>query len=951
MISFLMRKMWKNKWMMLCLFVGNILLVGIVSGTPMYTRATMERILQKNMQQRQIARNAHPATIELKYIFNNVIQERIIQTYHTTRNQYVAEIISSFGIPVIQVVEHTNMVNWFCQPDVQREERPGMRTLDFTGREGFAEHITLLTGRMPSSELVNGNTIEALANETTMVRQDLLLDELLIVTNVEIDGQPLYVRIVGQFEAKEDGGMYWTDNPNNFTSRLLISDSLARNFFIENYQNQYRIESNWVIMFDYAGMTAPRVPAYLENANRLRTQFNTTARIWEFRENFSETIEGYAQSSEKLNITLWVLQVPIYVLLAFYIYMVSRQILMLEQNDISVLKSRGASRKQLMLLYTMQGIFVALVSYALGLMLGVALCRMLGASSGFLNMVQRAALHVVITFEAFLFGGIAVFASMMTMLLPVIRFSRVGIVEHKLNKSGKPKKSLWQRFFLDFLCFGVASYGLYTFNNQREVMAMMTTDVQSVDPLLFISSSLFIIGLGLICLRAFPYVIKLVFLVGRRFWRPSVYASLLKVIRSVGEEQFIMIFLVFTLAVGIFNAKAARTINLNNDHQIQYLNGADLVFEETWRNNQPPLGPRGNPMGGAPSGPDQVVYFEPDFERFTGFEEVYAITRVLVREQMRVRKTGSVVEDRVKLMAVETNTFGETLWFRDDLLPTHVNHFLNVLGQVEDGVLLSDNFRTKLDYRLGDFITYRDRSNNDARGVVVGFVEHWPGYAPKTQVTRRTGETTDEDTYLVVANLGFLQTTWGVQPYQVWMKTNTPSNRFFYDFQEENELRFSTFNDAKAAVVDSKSDPILQGTNGVLTVGFIVTLLVCFTGFLIFWILSIKSRVLQFGIFRAMGMTMGNILGLLVNEQLLITLTAIAIGAAVGEISSRLFVPLIQISFSASEQSIPLLIVTENRDYNNLFITIGTMIIICLVVLGAFISRIKIAQALKLGED
>jgi putative ABC transport system permease protein len=583
-------------------------------------------------------------------------------------------------------------------------------------------------------------------------------------------------------------------------------------------------------------------------------------------------------------------------------------------------------------------------------MLGVALCRMLGASSGFLNMVQRAALRVVITPEAVVYGALAVIISMLTMLLPVIRFSRVGIVEHKLGKSGKPKKSLWQRFFLDFLCFGIACYGLYSFNSRREIMAMAVQDVQSVDPLLFVSSSLFIIGLGLLCLRVFPYILKFAFMLGRRFWAPSVYASLLKVIRSVGEEQFIMIFLVFTLAVGIFNAKAARTINLNNDHQIQYLAGTDLVFQEAWQDNQPPRGMGSSgPPGSEPPSPAQTVFFEPDYERFTGFEEVDAITRVM-EGTVTLRKTGSTVE-RVRLMAVETNTFGEVLWFRDDLLPTHINHFLNALAMRSDGVLLSDNFRTRFDYQLGDMISYRDRNDNEARGWVAGFVTHWPGYAPVVQTTQRTGETLEVESFLVVANLGFLQTNWGIMPYQVWMRTNTPGNRFIYDFREENDLRFTMFRDAKASVVESKSDPILQGTNGVLTVGFIVTLLICFTGFLIYWILSIKSRVLQFGIFRAMGMTMSNIIGLLINEQFLITFTAIAIGAAVGEISSRLFVPLIQISFAASEQSIPLLIVTENRDYANLFITIGTMIAVCLVVLGVFISRIKIAQALKLGED
>jgi len=230
-------------------------------------------------------------------------------------------------------------------------------------------------------------------------------------------------------------------------------------------------------------------------------------------------------------------------------------------------------------------------------------------------------------------------------------------------------------------------------------------------------------------------------------------------------------------------------------------------------------------------------------------------------------------------------------------------------------------------------------------------VEHWPSFAAVERTATAAGEMVQEDAFLIVTNLGYLQTLWGVYPYEIWMRTNTATNRFFYDFIEENEIQLSLFRDGKAAMVDSRSDPILQGTNGVLTVGFIITLLVCFTGFLIYWILSIRSRVLQFGIFRAMGMSKGDVIKLLVSEQMFITFTAVLIGAAVGEVASRLFVPLIQISFAAADQVIPLRVVTMPQDYLNLYAIVGMMIALCLVILAVIISKIKIAQALKLGED
>jgi len=488
-------------------------------------------------------------------------------------------------------------------------------------------------------------------------------------------------------------------------------------------------------------------------------------------------------------------------------------------------------------------------------------------------------------------------------------------------------------------------------------MAALEREAPSVDPIIFLVSSLFIIGGGLFALRLFPYMVKLIYLLGKRIWSPRSYAALIRVVRSAGEEQFIMIFLVITLAVGIFSAHAARTINTNNEHRIQYLTGTDVVFQELWLNNMPQalmaiLGIDGPPPMEIP---DQVVYLEPDFERFTHFNEVEALTRVQ-RHPVLLTAQGSRVED-VQLMGIETHTFGETIWFRDDLLQIHINYFLNTLAINTNGVLLSDNFRTQLGYSIGDIITlsYEYPHNPEIRFVaqleIVGFVEHWPGFSPVERVTLATGETVPANRHLAVANLGQLQALWTVLPYQVWMRTNTESNRFIYDFQAEHELRFISFNDADADIVMNRSEPIVQGTNGVLTMSFIVTLFICFAGFLIYWVLSIRARVLQFGVYRAMGMGVRSIIGLLVNEQVLITFTAIAIGAAVGEIAARLFVPLIQISYTAADQVIPLLIVTVAQDYVNLYSVIGVMVLICLVILGVYIARIKVDQALKLGED
>jgi putative ABC transport system permease protein len=433
-------------------------------------------------------------------------------------------------------------------------------------------------------------------------------------------------------------------------------------------------------------------------------------------------------------------------------------------------------------------------------------------------------------------------------------------------------------------------------------------------------------------------VVGWIFRLLRNHISPSLYASLLRVTRTAGEERFIMIFLMFTLATGIFNAETARTINRNMEDKIHYETGADIRVKEVWVDNST-VDADGNRT-------EATLFYEPDFMRFTSLPEVESAARVLL-ERTDVSFSGGKA-DNVQLMGIVTDEFGKTAWARSDLYPAHINLYLNTLSRDPRGVLLSSNFKEH--FKIGDVLSFRLRKAYISV-VVYGFVDYWPGFRRFDRVKNSEGVYTEKPNWLIVSNLNYVQAAIGLTPYEIWMKTNSDSNNFLTRYANDHDVRFAVHTDFKAAVTENRNDPVLQGTNGALTVDFIITLLVCATGFLIYWILSIKSRILQFGVFRAMGLSMRGILGILVHEQVLISGVAIALGAGIGELASRLFVPIIQIAYSASEQSIPLLIVADAADYGRLFFVVGLMIVICLAILGVLASRIKIAQALKLGED
>jgi len=173
----------------------------------------------------------------------------------------------------------------------------------------------------------------------------------------------------------------------------------------------------------------------------------------------------------------------------------------------------------------------------------------------------------------------------------------------------------------------------------------------------------------------------------------------------------------------------------------------------------------------------------------------------------------------------------------------------------------------------------------------------------------------------------------------------------FYESIEQMELPITSVTNTKEDLTRAKNDPFLLALNGVLTLGFIISIVISFVGFLLYWVLSLKGRTLQNGIMRAIGLSLRQLIGMLALEQLLTSGVAIMIGVIVGNAASRLFVPNFQIAFNPSSLVPPFKVMFEAIDFVRLYSIVCIMLIIGLGILSYMLSRIRVHQALKLGED
>ena len=961
MILMVLRKMLNNKWMVVCLLTGAVLAVAMTSSIPIYTNGVLQRMLTKDLEQYQVSTRVFPGRCLVQAsIYSHYSSDNRIKAYFMIDKKVKQELIKDIGLPIIDEAENLAIDYLTALPEGQSEEETSKRLIKIETMSGLQEHIKLIHGRLFSNQKDNG-IIEAIVTEEALKNLDLRLDKVYEVGDLlNAEAEPLRVKIVGVFTIKDQVDPYWFQGLSAFKESFLIDYSLFYKEFIES-GNPRLTKGQWYYALDYYKITLENISSIMD-AYKSHSRWFTEKRI-EFKMPAIPIMEQYYEKEKQLTITLWVVQVPILLMLVFYVFMVSQLIVDHEKNEIAVLKSRGASSIQIFLMYLVESLILSAVAIAVGPPLGLFLCYFLGASNGFLEFVQRTALPVHLDIDAYLYSFWTVLVFMITMLIPASLSSRTTIVQYKQRKTRTAAFMLWRKYFLDVVLLAIAGYGLYSYQMRQQallVSGVSGTDL-AIDPLLFIISTLFILGAGLVFLRIFPYMVRFIFWVGRKIWSPVLYAAFIQVGRSGGQGRFLMLFIILTLSVGIFDANAARTLNNNIEEKILYNTGADIVIQGHWEDNKPDIMVSG-PSAFDPSSPsaamgtsqlsgwreEPVQYIEPPFLPYTQLSGVELATKVFRKEGVTVQTATRQNVNKVYLMGIIPNEFGKVAWFRNDLLATHWYHYLNLMSRHPRAALVSTSFKRDFQVEKGDSLWVTWGEQDYLEIVVYEFIDYWPTFNPN--VTE--GPIQMNSPYLVVLNLPYIQANMALEPYEVWIKKapGATSEQIYKDI-ENRKLLIDRLDDSSQQIIIKKNDPMVQGTNGTLTLGFIVTMAVSTIGFLIYWILSIKQRVLQFGIFRAMGLSVKKIIGMLVCEQVLISGTAILVGIIIGGIASDLFVPLLQMVYSAAQQVPPFRVAAAREDYIRIYAVILMMLTIGLSVLGFIISRIKIHQAIKLGED
>ena len=328
---------------------------------------------------------------------------------------------------------------------------------------------------------------------------------------------------------------------------------------------------------------------------------------------------------------------------------------------------------------------------------------------------------------------------------------------------------------------------------------------------------------------------------------------------------------------------------------------------------------------------------EPPFAPNLKQPGVLSAARVFL-EKARVIVGGRTYPQAGQLMAIQPAQFYQTSWWRPDLSPYSFFAYMQALGTHYNGVLVSRSFLSKMSLQPGDSVSLALSGGHTVGSFeVLGPIVNWPGvYSSRGPI--------------FVANWVYVENTFGVQPYYVWFKTKpTASVAAIVKGLEKSKLFATSPVDRRVLLGKAHAQPERTGSNGLLTIGFLVASLLTVLGYLLYAVLSLRSRLLQMGLLRAMGLTRGALSVAVISEQVFLLLAGIAGGLYVGVWTAYLYLPFFQ---SATGPAVPpFLVLGAGPDLLRMGVILAVLLGLAIAGLAQSLRGLRIGEAVKLGEE
>ncbi len=938
MLRLVFKRLQHNLGLTVSMLVGVVAILTVAVCVPIFSNAVSADVLHRQLLELKGATNRQLFSLRFQYQERGSVSHLDVDKVQALSQFLKDQVPQQLGLPVEQLVMDmrtgSQMVTdltgrW---PDVKNAP---MGSMSFLVQELLPTHAQLIEGTWPKAN--PQGPIQVAVNVS-------LADEMFLKIGDRFMLDPLEVEIVGFWDVKDITDPIWYNNPNtNYDRDLWVP--------LETYTTRVKSavpmpvdEVSWYAIVADQKVQFQRAGQYLHGLVRLDAEIKKLIDAVQTAHSPMEALDAYEKRAEALATLFYVVGAPMVVLALIFIGLTSRIAIQQYENETAILRARGTSRFQVMLMNLAESLVVFVVAVPISLLTGWWAAHMMNQTLSFLQFTNRNTFTLSLDGlnTTILAGALLVIAA--ARFLPVIDASRITVLKVKNDQSRGSPKPFWERFYLDFLLLLPGVYAFFVLKGWSQPaqflsQLQLSTDQQFRDPLLFVAPALFAIALSMIVVRFIPLLVRLLAAIANHLPGVWAYLSLQQIARRSQDHSSALLLIIIALGLSIFTVSTARTL----DHWLYdseyYKVGADLVVKEMINITTVNPGSEGGP--GSTS--TQTIESFLSVDEHLNVPGVAHAARVGKYDGKFSYGAGDVSCNVIGLDRLEFPLAG---FYRDDFSDQGLGELMNELGSNMDGVLVPDILMQKNGIAVGDRLAMSITAGTTSYSremIVVGSYHYFPTVFPKDKPTLIVNLESifnypeDAEGYLVLLNLK--------PDADVKLVTAQIASRI-----DPLQAVVNIVGNAQAAVIAGQDKPERMGLFGILNVGFFITGLMPSIGFLLYSYASLRRRFIQLGILQAIGLSVRQLVAALISEQVILMGLAIISGAIIGLVTSVMFVPFLQTGATPGAPVPPFQVIVGWGEAAWLSLAFGLILGITMLGTIYYLARLKVFQAVKLGE-
>lgn len=902
--------------------VGVIVAVGLVTSAGFFSQAVDTVVMRQELA--EYSRITGRAPFSVRVFNSSTSSVPLSLEWATELGKGIAHTISQeLDLPVNEVMLQAN--SGILSMQTERNGAVARSNVNLIYQDEIAAYMTITQGAAMDQNGAAGGLLEFWMHVRLAGKIGADVgDTITILPGEGLESVP--GRVAGIWQATDPKDGYWLTDPDQSLQDALLVRRQDYIALVEPFLPVKVRAATWRVTLDES-LANPadgrKYVAGLASAPILIDRYLPGARVT----TPALPLEKFVNRQTNLTTLLLGFNVPGLGFLLYFLILTSVVIAYWQRREVSMLVSRGMGRLTVLNFTFVEALILFVIGAPLGLAFGIALARAMGYVASFLVFDDRPPLPVSwlgINWQLVLLTlGIVMLARLWSAAV-VSRDSAISQEREHVRPRLGP---FWYRNYLDLLLIIPTAYAYDQLSKTGSLGRLVQDRPEDLfqDPLLVLVPALFIVSIGLIGMRPFPLLMRLLDVAARH----SVWLPLHLALRQLSRQSHTyinpLLLVIVSLALGVYTFSMAASLDKWLQDRIYYNIGADVTlqpFLETASLREE-------------AGADWI----PPIDEYASVSGVAAATRV-GNYTADIRMPDKSIRGR--FLALDRSDFPTVAWFREDLASESLGALMNRLALSGPNVLVSEQFFVDNLLSIGsriDILVLTDfGASIREQFVVAGIYKHFP--------------TVYADEVVVVGNMDYLFSYFPVtMPHRIWLRLQpgVASAAVLQAIPVETGVDAIQRVGADEQLSRERAQTERVGVFGTLTVSFVMSALMAALGLLTYSYASLNDRLFQFSVLRAIGMRRASLAGQVLLEYAILITYGAVVGVLVGSYAAQLFVPLFRVGSGANAPLPPLLPIIAGSEILPLVLGFaGLMIVLELVVLSSALYR-RIFVALRMG--